>query len=309
VKFLTVSYWFREKKKDEPQHEVVYRLVSTDNNGDGQISLSPGPTTKLPGTTTLPSPRPGHDHRPLHGSGYEYRDSVEPGCEEYESSQIRVIPGSGDALALHQGAPPATDPLDDPDGFYSHDATMPDVSRFHGYHAISPILGSKHDSLDRRQRHDYELHGIGGGIGGVGKGVNSDSLSGEYDNMPPPTSTPTTLTRYPVDNYTTIHQFINPHGTSTPNPPGKLNGTGVHQGHQGHHQYGHPPPPPKSTFKGSGFPPVLRAGNGHMGLEDGHKDLESMYSKPNKPQRNPNSFQNGSRNGGMGHKGSHGGYH
>ena len=44
-------------------------------------------------------------------------------------------------------------------------------------------------------------------------------------------------------------------------------------------------------FKGSGYAPVLRS-NGHMGLEDGHQDLESMYAKPNK-QRSAKPGKNG----------------
>ena len=289
----------RQKKKDEPQHEVVYRLVSTDNNcGDGQISVSPGSKNKL-ATTTInttssrpPSDPDSHRSNPVHGS-YEFRD-VEPelGSEEYEYSQIRVIPGSGDALALHQGAPPATDPLDDPDGFYSHDATIPDISRFHGYHAISPILGNKeHRSMNRQNN--------GGGYPGTdAKGdMQRETLSGEYDNINIPPST-----RYPVDNYTTIHQFIHPHNASTPHPP-KLNGVNGGGAQQG---YGQPPPPPKSTFN-AGYAPVLRS-NGHMGLEDGHKDLESMYAKPNKQQQQQRNAK-GAKNGRNGAKPGHGVYH
>ena len=196
----------RQKKKDEPKHEVIYRLVSTDNNfGEGQVSIpvspNPGSNNKL---STTPDP--------------EKFTHVDPelGSEDYEYSQIRVIPGSGDALALHQGAPPAADPLEDTEGYFTHDhTTIPDISRFHGYHAISPILSGK----DTQRQNNYQ-----------DKGDTRETLSGDYDNVlvEGTRNLQNESLRYPANNYTTIHQFVHPQNSSTPNVKanGGINGNG-----------------------------------------------------------------------------------
>ena len=257
---------------------MIYRLVSTDNNVDGgQVALHTNPST--PHLCPPETPRLAHAEDSDPGSSrsnvnsrqdpYDFHD-LDPdeaiGGDEYEYQQIRIIPGSGDELENHIGQPADIDPLDDPEGYYADcDANkpLPDVSNFHGYHAISPIMSAKNDrvpsqpqdialTMDQEEEEEEDVS-IRGGNG-------HNTVSGDYDNVVIDSDPNNHSVPMYEDNYDAIHQFM----TST---PVTNNGNGT---------------PQKSTFKPNGYPKVL-SGNGSVRSEEmTPEDVEALYAKPNK---------------------------